>query len=153
MLWSGRRARGRKLSSVARTSFMSWRLAPSTASPTGMTPASVNRLRLTPLLPAPCLPPRTALGSCGPSAPTWSPTTTRGSTYSRWTWPRWQRDLPTGSPSAGCWVSSIRLRVARDWVQKLSIHIAFIIPCIMVPFSSGGLCCARSAPHSRRNTC
>ena len=103
--------------------------------------------------PAPCLPPRTAIGSCGPSAPTWSPTTTRGSTYSRWTWPRWPRDLPTGSPSAGCWTPSIRLRAARDWVQKLSIHIAFIIPCILVPFSSEGLCCAKPAPHSRRNTC
>ena len=113
----------------------------------------LGRGQTSPVRPAPCLPPRTALGSCGPSAPTWSPTTTRGSTYSRWAWPRWQRDLPTGSPSAGCWVSSIRLRVARDWVQKMSIHIAFIIPCIMVPFNSGGLCCARSAPHSRRNTC
>ena len=36
---------------MARTSFISWRLAPSTARPTGMPPASVNRLRLTPLLP------------------------------------------------------------------------------------------------------
>jgi hypothetical protein len=36
---------------VARTSFISWRLAPSTAIPTGMPLASVNTLRLTPDLP------------------------------------------------------------------------------------------------------
>jgi len=36
---------------VARTSFMSWRLAPSTTRPTGTPWASVNRLRLTPPLP------------------------------------------------------------------------------------------------------
>ena len=40
-----------RLSSVARASLMSWRLAPSTASPTGIPRASVNRLRLTPVLP------------------------------------------------------------------------------------------------------
>ena len=40
-----------RLSTVARTSFMSWRLAPANASPTGMPPVSVNRLRLTPRLP------------------------------------------------------------------------------------------------------
>ena len=40
-----------RLSTVARTSFMSWRLAPATASPTEMPWASVNRLCLTPLLP------------------------------------------------------------------------------------------------------
>ena len=44
------RGTGRR-STVARTSFMSWRLAPSTASPTGIPWASVNRLRLTPRLP------------------------------------------------------------------------------------------------------
>ena len=49
MLWAGRDT-GR-LSTVAGTSFISWRLAPSTASPTGMPWVSVNRLRLTPLLP------------------------------------------------------------------------------------------------------
>ena len=36
---------------MARTSLISWRLAPSTASPTGIPWASVNRLRLTPALP------------------------------------------------------------------------------------------------------
>src|SRR5215831_19702266 len=36
---------------VASTSFMSWRLAPSTASPTGMPSASTSRLRLAPFLP------------------------------------------------------------------------------------------------------
>ena len=40
-----------RLSTVARTSFISWRLAPSTARPTGIPWASVNRLRLTPRLP------------------------------------------------------------------------------------------------------
>ena len=50
-LRTGLRARCGRLSSVARTSFISWRLAPSTASPAGMPWASVNRLRLTPLLP------------------------------------------------------------------------------------------------------
>ena len=35
------------------TSFMSWRLTPSTASPMGIPWASVNRLRLTPRLPGP----------------------------------------------------------------------------------------------------
>ena len=40
-----------RLSSVARANFMSWRLAPSTASPTGIPRPSVNRLRLTPVLP------------------------------------------------------------------------------------------------------
>src|SRR3954451_2740883 len=39
------------LSSVASTSFLSWRLAPSTASPTGTPLASVNRLRFAPCLP------------------------------------------------------------------------------------------------------
>src|SRR4051794_5751153 len=39
------------LSSVASTNFLSWRLAPSTASPTGTPLASVNRLRLAPRLP------------------------------------------------------------------------------------------------------
>src|SRR5205807_1537091 len=38
------------LSSVARVSFMSLRLAPSTARPTGMPSASTSRLRLTPFL-------------------------------------------------------------------------------------------------------
>src|SRR5438270_4883827 len=38
------------LSSVARVSFMSLRLAPSTASPTGMPSASTSRLRLAPFL-------------------------------------------------------------------------------------------------------
>ena len=40
-----------RLSTVARTSFMSWRFAPSTARPTGTPWASVSRLRLTPRLP------------------------------------------------------------------------------------------------------
>ena len=40
-----------RLSTVTRTSFMSWRLAPSTARPTGTPWASVSRLRLTPRLP------------------------------------------------------------------------------------------------------
>src|SRR5262245_62474322 len=35
---------------VASTSFMSWRLAPSTASPTGMPSACTSRLRLAPFL-------------------------------------------------------------------------------------------------------
>ena len=39
------------LSSVASTSFLSWRLAPSTARPTGTPLASVSRLRLVPSLP------------------------------------------------------------------------------------------------------
>src|SRR5262245_53827567 len=39
-----------RLSSVARTSFMSCRFAPSTASPIGTPCPSVNRLRLTPPL-------------------------------------------------------------------------------------------------------
>ena len=39
------------LSSVASTSFLSWRLAPSTARPTGTPLASVSRLRLVPRLP------------------------------------------------------------------------------------------------------
>src|SRR4051794_41879656 len=39
------------LSSVASTNFLSWRLAPSTASPTGTPAASVSRLRLAPRLP------------------------------------------------------------------------------------------------------
>src|SRR5438067_5705666 len=38
------------LSSVSPTNFMSWRLAPSTASPTGTPLASTSRLRLTPFL-------------------------------------------------------------------------------------------------------
>ena len=53
-------------STVARTSFMSWRWAPSTANPTGIPWASVNRLRLTPDLPrsvglGPVSPPKGAL--------------------------------------------------------------------------------------------
>ena len=51
MLRAGRGRGTGRLSTVARTSFMSWRLAPSTASPTGIPWASVNRLRLTPCLP------------------------------------------------------------------------------------------------------
>src|SRR4051812_15049775 len=39
------------LSSVASVSFTSWRLAPSTARPTGMPWASTSRLRLAPCLP------------------------------------------------------------------------------------------------------
>src|SRR6266498_4061883 len=39
------------LSMVCRTSFMSWRLAPSTATPTGTPCPSVSMLRFTPLLP------------------------------------------------------------------------------------------------------
>src|SRR5205807_3174670 len=39
------------LASVSRTSFMSGRLAPSTAKPTGMPSASTSRLRLAPRLP------------------------------------------------------------------------------------------------------
>src|SRR5262245_48328565 len=39
------------LSKVSRTNFMSLRLAPSTASPTGTPAASTSRLRLTPFLP------------------------------------------------------------------------------------------------------
>src|SRR5262245_24783496 len=39
------------LSSVASTSFLSWRLAPSMASPTGTPSASTSRLRLAPRLP------------------------------------------------------------------------------------------------------
>src|SRR3954452_21340624 len=39
------------LSRVASATFLSWRLAPSTASPTGTPLASVSRLRLVPSLP------------------------------------------------------------------------------------------------------
>ena len=51
MRWGGRRRGTGRRSTVDRTSFMSWRLVPSTASPTGIPWASANRLRLTPRLP------------------------------------------------------------------------------------------------------
>ena len=66
-------------STVTRTSFMSWRLAPSTARPTGTHWASVNRLRLTPRLPrsvglAPVFPrPRETWSWHRPGSPNSSP--------------------------------------------------------------------------------
>src|SRR4051794_29580150 len=48
---SGRSTSSGMLSSVASTSFMSLRLAPSTANPTGMPSPSTSRLRLAPSLP------------------------------------------------------------------------------------------------------